>query len=97
MRNMKACEGQWYSDRSSNDVFCVIAIDDADGWVDVRDLYGDIDEFDLDEWEAMDLELCSAPEQWTRSETESDGEDEESGRPDRPDMTLHHLKSSGTT
>jgi hypothetical protein len=96
MRNMKAHEGQWYADRSSNDVFCVIAVDDVDGWIDVRDLYGDIDEFDFDEWEAMDLEPCSGPEEWTRSEAELD-DGEESGRPDRPDMTLHHLKSSGTT
>ncbi len=96
MRNIKACEGQWYADRSSNDVFCVIAIDDSDGWIDVRDLYGDIDEFDFDEWEAMDLELCSSPEEWNRDRPEED-ESDDSGRMDRLDMTLHHLKSSGTT
>jgi hypothetical protein len=27
----------------------------------VRDDYGDIDEFDLDEWAGMDVEVCPAP------------------------------------
>jgi len=92
MRNIKALEGQWYADRSSNDVFCVIAVDDADGWIDVRDLYGDIDEFDFDEWDAMDLELCVIAEEWSRSEIEADGDGEE--QPGA--QPLHHLKSSGT-
>lgn len=30
----------------------------------MRDRYGDIDEFDLDEWDAMDLIVCTAPEEW---------------------------------
>jgi hypothetical protein len=64
MNSMKAREGQWYADRGTHDVFCVIAIDESDGLIDVRDRYGDIDEFDLDEWDAMDLELCAAPEEW---------------------------------
>lgn len=64
MTTMKAREGQWYADRSNHDVFCVIAVDESDGLIDVRDRYGDIDEFDLDEWDAMDLELCAAPQDW---------------------------------
>lgn len=64
MRNLRAREGQWYADRATHDVFCVIAVDEDDGYVDVRDSYGDIDEFDLEEWRAMDLELCSAPKDW---------------------------------
>jgi hypothetical protein len=61
MDGVKAIEGQWYTDRATNDSFCVIAVDDSDGFIDVRDSYGDIDELDLAEWEAMDLVPCGAP------------------------------------
>lgn len=67
MSDIKA--GQWYADQVSHEFFLVIAVDDSDGLIDVRDRYGDIDEFDLDEWDAMNLVLCSAPAQW------EDGED----------------------
>jgi hypothetical protein len=64
MGGVKAVEGQWYTDRASSDLFCVIAVDDIDGFIDVRDGYGDIDELDLAEWEAMDLVPCGAPPQF---------------------------------
>jgi uncharacterized protein DUF6763 len=70
MSEIKAREGQWYVDRCHREFFLVIAIDESDGLIDVRDRYGDIDEFDLDEWDAMDLVLCVPPKQ-------GDGEDEE--------------------
>jgi hypothetical protein len=69
MSGIKACEGQWYTDRAHHDFFLVIAID----------------EFDLDEWDAMDLVLCGAPAQW-----DPFAEDDE-------DSDAHHFKSSGTT
>jgi hypothetical protein len=69
MSEIKAREGQWYVDRCHREFFLVIAIDESDGLIDVRDRYGDIDEFDLDEWDSMDLVLCVPP-------AESDGEDE---------------------
>lgn len=59
MATIKALEGQWYVDRLSHDTFCVIAIND--GLIDIRDRYGDIDEFDSEEWESMDLAPCAAP------------------------------------
>jgi hypothetical protein len=70
MSSTKACEGQWYVDRAHHEFFLVIAVDESDGLIDVRDRYGDIDEFDLDEWDAMDLVLCSAP-----AEREAEDED----------------------
>jgi hypothetical protein len=85
MSGIKACEGQWYTDRAHHDFFLVIAIDESDGLIDVRDRYGDIDEFDLDEWDAMDLVLCGAPAEW-----DPFAEDDE-------DSDAHHFKSSGTT
>jgi hypothetical protein len=91
MSDIKACEGLWYVDRAHHEFFLVIAIDETDGLIDVRDRYGDIDEFDLDEWDAMDLVVCSAPTEWWNEE--ESGADEEDSDGD----SAHHFKSSGTT
>ena len=70
MSSIEVREGEWYADRAHHEFFLVIAIDESDGLIDVRDRYGDIDEFDLDEWDAMDLVQCTAPAAW-------DGEDDD--------------------
>jgi hypothetical protein len=97
MNRMKAREGQWYADRSSHDVFCVIAIDEFEGLIDVRDRYGDIDEFDLGEWERMDLQLCAAPEGWDFGLDDGPDEGDPHMLPEQPDRSVHQRKSSGTT
>ena len=83
MSDIKACEGQWYADRANHEFFLVIAVDETDGLIDVRDRYGDIDEFDLDEWDAMDLVLCVAPDNDADRPSE-DWEDEEDEDEERP-------------
>jgi hypothetical protein len=89
MSYTKVCEGQWYLDRAHHEFFLVIAVDESDGFIDVRDRYGDIDEFDLDEWDSMGLVLCSAPAEWQDEEPSGDdGDGSDSG--------AHHFKSSGT-
>jgi Family of unknown function (DUF6763) len=80
MSSIKAREGQWYADQAHHEFFLVIAIDESDGLIDVRDRYGDIDEFDLDEWDAMGLVLCPAPDE-TIGEWDSEDEDTEERRP----------------
>ena len=99
MSEIKAREGQWYVDRAHHEFFLVIAIDESDGLIDVRDRYGDIDEFDLDEWDAMDLVVCSAPTEWWQDEEPgTDGADgPEYGPGFGPEDGPHHFKSSGTT
>jgi hypothetical protein len=72
MSSTKACEGQWYVDRAHHEFFLVIAIDESDGLIDVRDGYGDIDEFDLDEWDAMDLVICTAPNEMKWEDEDGD-------------------------
>ena len=95
MSDITAREGAWYVDRAHHEFFLVIAIDESDGLIDVRDRYGDIDEFDLDEWDAMDLALCSAPTEWWQdAELNSEEQPQEQ---DRADGAPHHFKSSGTT
>jgi hypothetical protein len=78
MSSIEAREGQWYTDPAHHEFFLVIAIDESDGLIDVRDRYGDIDEFDLDEWDAMDLVLCAAPGEW---QNEADDDEAEEQRP----------------
>jgi hypothetical protein len=90
MTDIKAREGQWYADRVHHEFFLVISIDESDGLIDVRDRYGDIDEFDLDEWDSMDLVLCAAPAEW-----DAEDEDTEELRPS--ELSAHHFRSSGTT
>jgi hypothetical protein len=72
--------GQWYADRISHEFFLVIGFDESDGLVDVRDRYGDIDEFDLDEWDSMNLVLCAAPAAWQQGVEDADDADEHSQR-----------------
>ena len=95
MSSIKACEGQWYAHGAHHEFFLVIAIDESDGLIDVRDRYGDIDEFDLDEWEAMDLVISTAPNEM-KWEWESEAEDEDERRAPR-ELSAHHFRSSGTT
>ena len=79
MSSTKAFEGQWYVDRAHHEFFLVIAVDESDGLIDVRDRYGDIDEFDLDEWDQMELVLCTGPgESPDGMNSEWDAEDEDS-------------------
>jgi hypothetical protein len=94
MSDTKVCEGQWYLDRAHHEFFLVIAVDESDGFIDVRDRYGDVDEFDLDEWDSMGLVLCSAPLEWLDEEPTAEEPDVDDG--DGSDGA-HHFKSSGTT
>ena len=73
--------GDWYLDRDKHDFLCVIAVHDDEGVVDVRDEYGDVDEIDFDEWDTMDLVLCSTPREWkSGAEWEADEADEVDAR-----------------
>lgn len=85
MSNVEAREGQWYLHRVSQETFCVIAVDEAHGVIDIRDGYGDIDEVGFDEWEIMDLELCAAPTDWfALLDGTEDGDFDHDVREDRP-------------
>lgn len=82
MSNVEAREGQWYLHRTNHETFCVIAVDEAHGVIDIRDGYGDIDEVGFDEWEIMDLEPCSPPDSWAALFDGTEDSDFEHGAPD---------------
>ena len=55
---------QWYAHRDKGQRFYVTAVND-DGTIEVQHFDSDIEEFNLEEWRALDIELGEAPENWT--------------------------------
>lgn len=57
--------GQWYAHRDKGQMFQVVAFDAEDGFVEIQDFDGDVDELDLDTWYSLALEPAEPPEDWT--------------------------------
>ncbi|MCL7487867.1 MAG: hypothetical protein M8357_06815 [Desulfobulbaceae bacterium] len=57
--------GNWYCHLDKGQRFLVVAVDETGELVEVQNFDGDIDEFDLEAWYQMDIELCEAPENWS--------------------------------
>lgn len=82
MRDPDVKVGDWYLDRDQHDFLCVVGVHYDEGIVDIRDEYGDVDEIGFDEWEVMDLVLCSTPREW-KSEADREAEELDETEPDR--------------
>ena len=67
--------GHWYSHRDKGQMFQVVAYDEDDGYVEIQDFDGDVDELDLDTWFAMPLDPAEAPEDWTGPVDDIDAEE----------------------
>lgn len=57
--------GNWYRRLDNRDEFVVVATDEDSGTVEVQFFNGDVTEFSADDWEAFELELIEAPEDWS--------------------------------
>ena len=57
--------GQWYRHRGDQQAFQVVAVDDADGSVELQFFDGTVDELRLVQWYALDIEDAEAPQDWT--------------------------------
>jgi len=57
--------GGWYAHRDKGQLFQVVAMDDEDGFVELQNFDGDVDEVDMDTWYAMPLDPAEPPEDWT--------------------------------
>lgn len=55
---------QWYTQLDKRRNFYVTAVDEIEGTIDVQHSDGDIEEFSLDEWRAMEIDLGEEPENW---------------------------------
>lgn len=56
--------GEWYLDGQSGSVFQVVGVDEDDGSVDIQFVDGTVEEYLIEDWEAMTLERCEQPEDW---------------------------------
>ena len=56
---------QWYTHLDKGQRFTVTAIDEKSETVEVQHFDSDLEEYTLDEWQELDIDLCEAPENWT--------------------------------
>lgn len=57
--------GHWYKNQEYSSVFEVVALDDAEGYVEIQYFAGEIEEVDLETWYELDLKKIPAPEDCT--------------------------------
>ena len=76
-REYEPTVGQWYEDLENEETFQVLKVDEDREIVEIQHLDGDIEEFDVDGWAELDLELTEEPEGWSGSKAEKDAEDDE--------------------
>ena len=57
--------GGSYAHRDKGQLFQVVAMDDEDGFVELQNFDGDVDEVDMDTWYGMPLDPAEPPEDWT--------------------------------
>lgn len=56
---------QWYVHHDKGQRFIVTAVDEEDETVEVQHFDGDLEEFSLDDWRDLDIDLCEEPENWS--------------------------------
>ena len=67
MAEFEPIVNRWYRDLEQGYAFQVIARDDQQDTVEIQYFDGDLEEMDLEEWNAMALEPIEPPEDWTGS------------------------------
>jgi len=63
--NQEPVISQWYQHLDKGQQFYVTAVDEKDGTVEIQHFDGDVEEMDLDDWYALDIEPSAPPEGWT--------------------------------
>lgn len=58
--------GRWYR-RANGQLFEVVAVDEADGTIELQFFDGTIDEVDEETWERLLIQRVAAPEDWSGS------------------------------
>ena len=64
MSKITATVGSWYHETSQHLVFEVVAIDEDAGTIELQHLDGEIDEFEAETWEELELSEIEPPEDW---------------------------------
>ena len=63
--NLKPVAGQWYRHLDKGQPFRVITVERDKDLIEIQHFDGDIEEFELGQWFAMDLAQAAEPEDWT--------------------------------
>ncbi len=74
MANLAPAIGDWFIDRSQQQLFEVVAIDEHASTIEVQYLDGEVSEIDLDSWGLLPIETAAPPEDWS-APFEVDAED----------------------
>jgi hypothetical protein len=65
----------WYYHLDKGQRFCVIAVDDKNGTVEIQYFDGQVEEIDIDSWYEMDIEGSEEPENWSGAVDIDDNDD----------------------
>ncbi len=57
--------GNWYRHLDKGQYFTIVAVNDADETIEIQHFDGDVEELDLADWPAQEIEIAEAPEDWT--------------------------------
>ncbi|MGK0441913.1 MAG: hypothetical protein ACJA0N_001719 [Pseudohongiellaceae bacterium] len=64
MKNVVANIGHWYKELQGGCIFEVVAVDDASQTIETQHIDGELNEYDLDNWQEMHLVEVEEPEDW---------------------------------
>lgn len=56
--------GNWYCHLDKGQRFQVVAFDEDKNTVEIQDFDSNVNEFEIDVWRTLDIEVCEAPENW---------------------------------
>ena len=57
-------EDQWYVHAKKGQRFYIVAVNEADGTIEVQHFDGDVEEYSIDDWCELEIELSEPPENW---------------------------------
>ncbi len=63
--NLQPITGEWYRHLDKGQSFRVIDVEKDEDVIEIQHFDGDLEEVELAEWFAMDLERAAEPEDWT--------------------------------
>ena len=56
---------QWYAHRDKGQRFYVVAVDEENDMVEIQHFDGDLEEFSMEEWRKLKVDLSVEPENWS--------------------------------
>lgn len=74
MHHLLPSVGGWFQDLESGVIFEVVAVDPVNETIEIQFRDGEVDEYDLDAWNGLQLQSLAEPKDW-RDAYELDAED----------------------